>query len=84
MPCNPIKLPGGGSAIICSRGPRRKPCCHCGRPSDKLCDFPLTGAKAGSTCDRPVCENHAIHREPDTDYCPTHGRMVEEKEASGV
>ncbi len=82
MPCNHIKLPGGASAIICTRRGPAKRCCSCGGPSSKLCDFPLTGAKAGATCDRPVCQSCAVHRDPDIDYCPTHGRIIEAKEVT--
>lgn len=41
-----------------------------------LCDFPLTGRKAGQTCDRPVCRHHAMHEDPDTDYCPAPARLI--------
>jgi hypothetical protein len=47
----------------------------------KLCDFPLTGSKQGKTCDRSVCSKCAVHRDPDTDYCPPHGRLIEAREA---
>jgi len=77
MHCSHFNLPGGGTAIICGRD-RLKACAVCGLPSAKLCDFPLTGVKAGKTCDRPVCEKCAVHSEPDTDYCPTHARMIEQ------
>lgn len=75
MPCNSFRIPGGGAAIVCSR---RKSCSVCGAPSDKLCDYPLTGEKAGKTCDRPLCRRCTAHRPPDVDYCPAHARMVEE------
>ena len=81
MPCNHIDLGNGASAIVCTRGRSTKRCVICGLPGGKLCDFPLTGAKAGKTCDRSLCAKCAVHREPDIDYCPTHARMVEaEKE----
>jgi len=82
MPCDTTRLPGGGYAIICGRRSKPKACVCCGRPSSKLCDFPLTGAKEGSTCDRALCANCAVHRAPDTDYCPTHGRMIDSSAAS--
>lgn len=78
MACRDIQLPGGGTAIVCGPRTRTKTCVVCGRrQSSKLCDFPLRGAKAGKTCDRPLCERCAVHSEPDTDYCPTHAHMVE-------
>lgn len=68
MPCE-IK----GNAIICSRGPKRKTCFYCGRPSDKLCDFPV----GGGTCDKPMCGMCAVHVPPDTDYCKGHAKVRE-------
>lgn len=77
MPCSVIRLPGGGTAIIKHSKRPTKPCAVCARGrGEKLCDFPLTGGKAGKTCNRPLCDRCATHVEPDTDYCPTHARMV--------
>lgn len=70
MPCE-IR----GNAFICSRTSRAKPCAVCGRPGGKLCDFPLTGEKAGKTCDRSLCSKCAVHTGHEIDYCPTHARM---------
>jgi RNA polymerase subunit RPABC4/transcription elongation factor Spt4 len=74
MPCYSFKI-GNATGFICMGGPRRKACVHCGRLSDKLCDFPLSGAKAGQTCDRPICTHCATHIPPDTDYCRQHAEM---------
>lgn len=65
-------------AIVCgSREVKR--CVECKTTRNiKLCDWPLTGAKAGQTCDRPVCSEHALHREPDTDYCPAHAQLAQQ------
>lgn len=76
MPCDHVKLPGGGYAIVCSRGRRPKRCSSCGRASSKLCDYPLRGEKAGKTCDLPICDACATHVPPDTDYCPPHARLM--------
>jgi len=65
-----------GNAIICSRRSAPKRCEFCGRPGGKLCDYKLTGAKEGKTCDRSLCAKCAVHVHPDTDYCPTHARML--------
>ena len=62
--------------IICTRGQRTKPCKYCGRPSNKLCDYPLSGIKGGDTCDTPMCEHCATHVPPDTDYCKPHAAMM--------
>lgn len=71
------------TGFICGRKDRVKTCVHCGRPPSKLCDFPLKGAKAGKTCDRPVCEQCATHVEPDTDYCMTHAAIIEKDPQQG-
>lgn len=77
MPCDHVDLPGGGYAIVCRGRQPQKRCVHCGRPSSKLCDFPLRGAKTGKTCDRPICKRCAQHVPPDTDYCKTHADLME-------
>jgi hypothetical protein len=72
MVCSVVKLPNGASAIVCGPRPRSKPCSHpgCGvRHASKLCDWPIGG---GKTCDKPLCEAHAVHVGPDTDYCRGH------------
>lgn len=63
-------------------------CYVCGRPATKFCDYRgmrVTyqtddyGNKMRKvlvpdimTCDRPMCDEHALHREPDTDFCEFH------------
>lgn len=85
MPCEPFITRDGASGFICSRGSRSRAKCSvdgCTKPSTKLCDFPLTGKKAGKTCDRKLCDAHA-KRQPVTtldpsdtvDFCPTHDAM---------
>lgn len=79
MPCNfmQFKLPDGSvaHAIVCSRGSRSSfPCVVCGKPNTKLCDgkpgtWPNIKAKDG-TCSAPLCDAHAYHVDPDSDYCP--------------
>lgn len=64
MPCERL-----GTAIVCSRGPRAKPCAYCRTPHAKLCDHVLPN---GRTCDRPLCAAHAFHVGPGLDYCPPH------------
>lgn len=76
MPCNTIKDDEGRvTAIICSRN-RRQWCHVCRAACTKLCDFPLTGKKAGQTCDRPMCDRHAVSQGPEVDYCETHDRLA--------
>jgi hypothetical protein len=64
-------------AVVCTRLPRRR-CQSCGttRGAFVLCDFPLTGAKAGQTCSRVLCTSCATHVDPDLDYCPAHARLL--------
>lgn len=76
MPCRPI-IDAAGHQIgwACSRDQRQPRCAVCGAPSTKLCDQPLTGPKAGKTCDRPLCARCAVHVGPDRDLCPAHARL---------
>ena len=84
MPCRTLRLADGRIAIAC--GPRvRRPllrCVVCGCPntmcSMKLCDGP--GLQPDTTCDRPVCTEHAVHRDPNTDFCPQHVHLVQHRE----
>jgi hypothetical protein len=78
MPCHHVDLGNGTRAIICTRG-RTQRCKYCGRPSTKLCDWPLAGEKKGKTCDIPMCERCAAHIEPDTDYCKAHNALYLEQ-----
>jgi len=60
MGCGIFKGPGGETMILCSRG-RRTPRCQidgCREAGEHLCDFPLSGAKEGKTCDRRLCAKH--------------------------
>ena len=79
MPCRHIDLGNGSFAIVCSRGQNAKPCKYCGAPHTKLCDFPLTGPKAGKTCDIPMCGKCATHVSLDTDYCRPHAAIMAQK-----
>lgn len=76
MPCRHINLGDGTHAIFCSRGERTKPCHYCGRPSTKLCDYPLCGPKAGKTCDLPMCAACATREPPDKDWCKSHAALI--------
>ena len=95
MPCDTYRLGDNGVAIICSRGrSRAKPCSvtGCPRKATKLCDFKLRGAKEGKTCDRDLCDVHAISqgrqqlelvpgmsKEDSIDYCPAHDKLAREE-----
>ena len=73
MKCNTIDMGHGQFAFVCTRG-RRQNCKFCSRYATKLCDFALTGAKAGKTCDAPMCDRCAKEILPGKDYCPPHVR----------
>lgn len=78
-----VNIPGIGHAIVCSRIVPAKRCVVCHTQFNiKLCDFALSGPKAGQTCDRPVCATHAHHIDPDVDFCPSHARVLEAQQAS--
>ncbi len=78
MPCNVVRF-GDTTAIVCSRT-TRKSCKYCGKAANKLCDYPLRGAKAGKTCDVPMCPTCATHVPPDTDYCRAHAELVKKED----
>jgi hypothetical protein len=70
MPCD-VRNFGNVTVVVCSRR-RKSPPCSCGRPSVKLCDFPLTGPKTGTTCDKPICDRCATSVGENLDYCRVH------------
>lgn len=73
MTCRTFKI-GDATAIVCSRGERRKRCQvpHCDRPCVVLCDAPVgTG-----TCDRQLCATHRTEVGPDRDLCPAHAKAA--------
>ena len=88
MPCYRFggKMPDGTpyGGFVCTRNHRSKPCSVCGRPMSRLCDYRLRGAKAGKTCDRPLCERCAVRVGPDRDLCPAHAREVDAKNAAHI
>lgn len=70
--CNTVKLPGGGTAIVCGPRAPTKRCAHCGARSWKLCDGPAAAGPPGATCDRPLCDTCAQHVAPNLDFCRDH------------
>lgn len=66
--CEIIKLPEGGTAIVCMGGKRPVRCHFCGRTHTKLCDYP----RGQGTCDLPLCDEHARSVGPNRDYCFNH------------
>jgi hypothetical protein len=84
MPCT--RIGGTGfDGFACSRGGRSRRRCFCGKPAVALCDYALTGRKAGDTCDAPLCGTHAHrqgrhqsgeHKGDTIDYCLVHHEMT--------
>ena len=75
MPCNPLRDKDDRVVgFVCTRGQKVPACSEpgCTWRSERLCDYPLRGEKAGQTCDRPLCRRHARRVGPDRDYCPPH------------
>lgn len=77
MPCRTLKDDEGRiTGFMCGRAARKlDPCRWCGKPHTKLCDYPLRGAKAGKTCDAPICDDCATSIGPDRDLCPAHAKL---------
>ena len=76
MPCTTIHTPDG-TVLACSRtGRRPRPCAVCGRPARYLCDFVVTRVVEGhvctTTCDKPLCGEHARRRPGGKDWCLGH------------
>jgi hypothetical protein len=60
MTCTPIKMPGGGVAIVCTRGRRVRKCSSCSSSAGLECDG----------CDKPICAAHSFTAWKNVDYCP--------------
>lgn len=71
MTCDHVRLPGGGTAIVCSRSRRPRQKCKCGQPATLLCDWKVKARKSG-TCDAPICATCAEEVGPDKHLCPDH------------
>lgn len=69
--CSKINLPGGGVAIVCSRGRRDQVqhCCGCGGVATLQCDWKVG---KGLTCDSWICSGCAKEVGPDKHLCPRH------------
>jgi hypothetical protein len=71
MACRSFRI-NGVAGIVCGlRRSRPKRCSHkdCKAPGTKLCDWPIGD---GKTCDKPLCDRHAVRVGDDTDYCRGH------------
>lgn len=76
MTCHRFQLPDGSSGFVCTRGARRVRCVGCGElvHDHVLCDWKLTGPKAGKTCDAKICRSCTTSPASDKDLCPAHAR----------
>lgn len=68
-------MPGGGGAIICSSGSRKK-CVGCGRRADLACDWKVETRRSG-TCDKPICSRCTVSPAPEKDLCPAHAQAFD-------
>ena len=75
MACEHVSLPGGGTAIVCTRTKRQR--CACGGPATLLCDWKVAGKRSG-TCDAPLCPSCSTSPAPDKDLCPDHAQAFDE------
>jgi len=75
VPCNPVKLPAGGMAIVCTRGRRVKQCSSCSRAGDRLCDFPVERVGKAGTCDRSICHRCSTRISGERDLCRAHAPL---------
>ena len=69
MSCDPIALPGGARAIVCSRNRRPGRCFACHAGAGYQCDWKLGG---GMRCDRFLCPEHAVEVAAGKHLCPEH------------
>ena len=77
MPCTPFRSADGTVfGFACTRGTTPH-YCACGRRAEYQCDYPLTGAKTGQTCDKWICGVCRRSQGHDRDYCPAHARVAE-------
>jgi len=70
MPCTPVDLGNGTTAIVCTRGRpgSRNRLCSCQRRATLVCDWPVEG---GKTCDKNICTScRRVVR--GLDICPFH------------
>lgn len=70
MPCYPVKMAGGGVALVRTSG-RRYRCCACTLVASLQCDWKVSKTK---TCDRYICPEHAQEVAPNKHFCPEHAQ----------
>lgn len=68
--CERVAMPGGGFAIVCSRGSHKRRSCtypDCRSNGTVECDHKTEGSD--KTCDRVTCRAHAKPIGKDVDWC---------------
>lgn len=85
MTCTPLDFGNGVTGFACSRGAKRPVLCSRCKTNraERLCDYPLRGARAGGTCSAPLCVQCACVDMKSTktaqlDYCPPHAQQIME------
>lgn len=78
MPCRKIETPTG-TILVCSRGRGNRSCSvtGCRNRARYLCDYPVEidlgdGQVGKTTCDKPLCGEHARRRPCGKDWCYEH------------
>lgn len=79
MTCEFIEHSSGARMIVCSRTSGKEKCKWCGKPTEKLCDFPVTRDGKKTTCDAKMCSGCTKKVGKNIDYCPPHARYHERK-----
>jgi hypothetical protein len=80
VPCEWVKTPDGGLAVVCSPG-RRARCSACGElGATLLCDGPPPSGTRRKTCDARLCQSCATHTGRDRDLCPVCASGPKEEE----
>jgi hypothetical protein len=81
MPCEWVKPPNGGVAIVKLSGRRRrKQKCGeagCTNEAQYQCDGKVKRGWSEKTCDAWICEDHRFPAGEDIDYCPRHSRGLQ-------
>jgi len=75
------RFPDGTMALSCGPRASRRPLCHyCGLPGRHLCRYPVRRGGRARTCDRRLCDLHALGASAEAEpilYCPPHAHTEE-------
>jgi hypothetical protein len=73
----PIIKGDGFTAIVCTRGQRKRRCHYCNRPAPYLCDHPVIRNGKRGTCDIAICEQCRHNVQAGVDLCRPHFGLYE-------